>query len=449
MPELPELLLFERNISSWCKGKTFSPKNAYSAEAEGSSPVRDAVRSDPFLVYTVLASVRGKEFRLDLRANHGDKVLHILFTHGLVGQWKTYEGEFDESLFTKWRFRMGADQGGGIVFVDQMRMGRFKIGDFSGKRGPCPVAEPVQFKANILENLGRTLFSKQIYQIMLDQTFFNGIGNYLRSEILHRAGLSPFIVARKLFTDADLQQRFFDTTFRTIGEVVERGLNKYGTPEERKQFSDWLQCYENPGAQRKRDDGGRTLFYFSTPGNASSPPGEGATTAAAKKPSALVSPFLVGPSKGEKKAVTFSSPSPPSPAAPEETPQFAGFLEGGAAAGPTAAPSVQAGAGVKVPMKHVPGEVQPRKDGKPVASDRAKIIVLVNNMCKEGLLTVGEKQTIKKIVFDQQPENEPVRGALYGVLDALQADADKDYADVGETLRCILCHCHFSLPGTM
>ena len=46
------------------------------------------------------------------------------------------------------------------------------------------------------------MFNKAICEVMLEQRYFNGIGNYLRAEILHRASVHPFTPARTAITDA-------------------------------------------------------------------------------------------------------------------------------------------------------------------------------------------------------------------------------------------------------
>ena len=38
----------------------------------------------------------------------------------------------------------------------------------------------------MLENLEKSVFNKPICEVLLNQKYFNGIGNYLRAEILYR-----------------------------------------------------------------------------------------------------------------------------------------------------------------------------------------------------------------------------------------------------------------------
>jgi hypothetical protein len=37
-----------------------------------------------------------------------------------------------------------------------------------------------------------SVFSRPVCEVLLNQQYFNGIGNYLRAEILFRAGIPPF-----------------------------------------------------------------------------------------------------------------------------------------------------------------------------------------------------------------------------------------------------------------
>ena len=48
-------------------------------------------------------------------------------------------------------------------------------------RAPCS-----RCRENVLKNLGDKAFDKPICEALLNQKFFNGIGNYLRAEILYR-----------------------------------------------------------------------------------------------------------------------------------------------------------------------------------------------------------------------------------------------------------------------
>ena len=80
-----------------------------------------------------------------------------------------------------------------LSFVDYRRFGRWVInGEWGKDRGPDPISQYDEFRQNILHNLENSAFERPICEIMLNQKYFNGIGNYLRAEILFRNKTRPF-----------------------------------------------------------------------------------------------------------------------------------------------------------------------------------------------------------------------------------------------------------------
>ena len=67
------------------------------------------------------------------------------------------------------------------------RFGRWELTDLWSKdRAPDPMFEYEEFRSNILDNLGDRIFDKPLCEVMHNQKYFNGIGNYLRAEIIFR-----------------------------------------------------------------------------------------------------------------------------------------------------------------------------------------------------------------------------------------------------------------------
>ena len=87
-----------------------------------------------------------------------------------------------------------------LSFVDVRRFGKWKLGETWGvNRGPDPTMEPEEFRMNILKNLDKKPFDQPIHLILMNQKYFNGIGNYLRAEILYRLPhVNPFMEAREV-----------------------------------------------------------------------------------------------------------------------------------------------------------------------------------------------------------------------------------------------------------
>jgi endonuclease VIII-like 1 len=88
-----------------------------------------------------------------------------------------------------------------LSFVDYRRFGRWFVnGDWGKDRGPCVITEYLPFRQNVLDHLEQSAFDRPICEAMLNQKYFNGVGNYLRAEVLFRLGVKPFDQARKVLT---------------------------------------------------------------------------------------------------------------------------------------------------------------------------------------------------------------------------------------------------------
>jgi endonuclease VIII-like 1 len=69
------------------------------------------------------------------------------------------------------------------------------------KRGPDPIKEFDLFKRHALSNLHKRIFKKPICEMLMNQQYFNGIGNYLRAMICHEAGCNPFMPSNKALVE--------------------------------------------------------------------------------------------------------------------------------------------------------------------------------------------------------------------------------------------------------
>ena len=68
--------------------------------------------------------------------------------------------------------------------------------DWSSDRGPCVITESQLFRQNVLNHLDDKAFDRPLCETMLNQKYFNGVGNYLRAEVLYRLKIRPFEKAR-------------------------------------------------------------------------------------------------------------------------------------------------------------------------------------------------------------------------------------------------------------
>lgn len=186
MPEGPEIKTNSLFVNSVCNGKIFTGK-----------PIRSAVAKSPEIdfdcnKYTISSKSRGKELMLVLQCECTvcDK-MHLLFRFGMSGKFM-FTSKEQLPKHAHLQFYTAANTSSAeqcvLSFVDARRFGSWHITqEWGQERGPDVVYEYDAFCDNILHNLHQeTIFNKPICEVLLNQKYFNGIGNYLRAEILFR-----------------------------------------------------------------------------------------------------------------------------------------------------------------------------------------------------------------------------------------------------------------------
>mmetsp|Transcript_57323 Transcript_57323/g.94785 ORF Transcript_57323/g.94785 Transcript_57323/m.94785 type:complete len:705 (+) Transcript_57323:310-2424(+) len=163
--------------------------------------------------------------------------------------------------------------GAAIGFVDmRMRLSStaiWNVGQWGGfwRRGPDPVWQHAEFRARILSLLqepmvgvpgvadAQAVLSRPLCETLLDQRLFNGVGNYLRAEICHRAQLPPFLSTREALSISVERERTAHGP--VLLEVVQQVLRQAVVDKGR----DWLNVYRKSYAKSETDGLGRTMWY--------------------------------------------------------------------------------------------------------------------------------------------------------------------------------------------
>uniref|UniRef100_A0A8C8YYS6 Endonuclease 8-like 1 n=1 Tax=Prolemur simus TaxID=1328070 RepID=A0A8C8YYS6_PROSS len=281
MPEGPELHLASHFVNEACRGLVFG------GCVEKSSVSRNPEVPFESSAYCIAASARGKELRLTLSPLPGaqppQEPLALVFRFGMSGSFQLAPGD---ALPPHAHLRFYTAPPGprlALCFVDIRRFGRWDLGGkWQPGRGPCVLLEYELFRENVLRNLADKAFDRPICEALLDQRFFNGIGNYLRAEILFRLRIPPFEKARTVLEA--LQQRrpspeltlsqkiraklqnpdLLELCHSVPKEVVQLGGKGYG-PESGEEdfaaFRAWLRCYGVPGMSSLQDRQGRTIWF--------------------------------------------------------------------------------------------------------------------------------------------------------------------------------------------
>lgn len=149
----------------------------------------------PYPDFSITAYSRGKEFKINFRDLKSQNKISTIFTFGLSGYW-TIHSINDYPDDPHWRIKISSNQHV-ILFRDPMRFSKWRYGNWSENRGPDPLDEYPEFVENIKNNLNRRIFNKPICEMLMDQKYFNGIGNYLRAMLLSLLNDNPFLPANE------------------------------------------------------------------------------------------------------------------------------------------------------------------------------------------------------------------------------------------------------------
>ncbi|GAA6221375.1 endonuclease 8-like 1 [Lates japonicus] len=304
MPEGPELHLASLYVNKMCDGVVFT------------GPVRKSEVSKspevPFTceAYRITAASRGKEVKLTLtpvktddtkqrvKAGQADQPMDIVFRFGMSGYFRfTAEDELPKHAHL--RFYSKEKPCRVLSYVDVRRFGSWQPnGTWQPDRGPCIMFEYKSFRENVVAHLSDRAFDRPICEVLLNQKYFNGVGNYLRAEILFRLSIPPFVPARTVLEGLESEDTSENgkpvkndiTDTKTTDRAKKKGvkgqmadllrlchtvplevvnLGGKGYDPEKADYSDfeaWLQCYCVDGMKSIRDHNGRTMWFKGDPG---------------------------------------------------------------------------------------------------------------------------------------------------------------------------------------
>lgn len=253
MPELAELRLTADYVNQSTKGRVFDgiEKNPVHKGAEVSAP---------FAQFTIKAQSRGKELLLELEDLNSDQIYPIRMGMGMSGHFRlTQTQDVDKHA----HLRFLATDGSVLSFVDVRRFGNWKAGEsWSEKRGPDPTTDYKEFFLNVLTNLTKAKFAKPLFEVLMDQRYFNGIGNYLRAEIIYRAEVNPFLPARDQLARypkiLELCRDIPMLAYQRGGGAIKDWDNPFGKES---QVGKFMLCYGNKEMSQRIDSTGRRFWY--------------------------------------------------------------------------------------------------------------------------------------------------------------------------------------------
>jgi formamidopyrimidine-DNA glycosylase len=190
--------------------------------------------------FKIKSTTRGKEMKLTLF--NSEQSISLIFQFGMSGNWKwVMKDKLEEEKHH--HFRLYSTEGV-LTFWDPRRFGGWRLGDWSKDRGPDPIKEFDEFKTN-LEKKGKW-WDKPLYEVLMDQKYFSGCGNYLRSEIIYRADINPIKTWNQLTnSERDLIVKLCRSIPLEVENLGGGQLKDWKNPEGKDKvlFQEWLSCY--------------------------------------------------------------------------------------------------------------------------------------------------------------------------------------------------------------
>jgi len=250
MPELSEVKIMGDFVNYIVSQEGFFTK------IEKSPVSKIKTELDPFNggVFTMHAETRGKEMILNLEMVGGDLdepvVKKLLATMGMSGNWAYVRKDSEnlERVFKHAHLRFTTTKGNYLVLHDIRRFAKWKwVKKWGANRGPCPLTEYNDFVEHLKTHIKTSkAFGVPLNELMMNQNYFNGVGNYLRAEILYRLDINPFQIANTLDIDtlhnlAQLTHLCCRDSYALGGGQLKDWQNPNGT--DGSSFNEWMKCY--------------------------------------------------------------------------------------------------------------------------------------------------------------------------------------------------------------
>jgi endonuclease VIII-like 1 len=171
-----------------------------------------------------------------------------------------------EKAFTHSHLRLQSTRGNWLLLHDVRRFAKWRwVDNWSSNRSPCPLTEYNQFAENLKTNWHKSKdFEKPLCELLMNQKWFSGIGNYIRAEVLYRLDVDPFQPAKNM-TLGEVNQLItiihlaFRDTYTMGGGQLKDWVNPNGSSA--KNFKEWIKCYSKSSSSCIVDKSGRKFWF--------------------------------------------------------------------------------------------------------------------------------------------------------------------------------------------
>ena len=135
-----------------------------------------------------------------------------------------------------------------LYLADFTRYAIWRWSDWDPTRSPDLYFEHNQWRSYLHSKKNTVWFDQAVFHVMSDQRYFNGIGNFSRTEILSRTRFSPFTHLSEILEVDILRNDFFSTCKDVIGDIYNKGglqhiywKNPFNISTT--DMNNWIRCY--------------------------------------------------------------------------------------------------------------------------------------------------------------------------------------------------------------
>lgn len=253
MPEGPEVRIMSDFINQKSKNKIF--KSAFHVKKGNIPSEFEEIENN----FTIFSRYYGKKIILDIKSENFQLRIYIFM--GMSGSWKWVDTKnWSDIKYTRLRFdTLDGDSlllFGGYLGPKYNLYENFK----NASDGPDIIQDFEKFEKNLKNNLNSKDFQKPIYELLLNQKYFAGVGNYLRSTIIYYADVNPFIDSKKIIEQNPNFPKICHDIIKESYNLNGGQLKDWNNPFEvsSEKFEKWV--YYQKGDSIK-DSTNRTFWY--------------------------------------------------------------------------------------------------------------------------------------------------------------------------------------------
>ncbi|MAJ87340.1 MAG: endonuclease VIII [Cellvibrionales bacterium TMED148] len=266
MPEGPEIRLAAEKVAAAVEGK------AVQRVMFSQHRLR---RFGPKLSGSVVSKIETKGKAL---LTHFDNGISIYSHNQLYGVWRIVAAGSLPKTKRRLRLALHADDRSALLYsasdISVWQTQDLDKHPFLAKLGPDILDPTVSYRCVATRLLDKPFLNRPLHSILMDQSFMAGVGNYLRSEILFQARLSPKLKPKQLNTTAveslanailDISRRSYESKGVTLPSRMRNEIQNQQSGRARNRFyvfgREGKSCYLCNSKIGRQEMGGRRLYW--------------------------------------------------------------------------------------------------------------------------------------------------------------------------------------------